>query len=291
MTITKALIAAAGRGTRFLPVVKQYPKELVPILAKPNIQYLVEEALNAGLTDICIVQRPGEKNIQKYFSRDPELEKYLSNNNKLQYLESLENIWSKAKLSFIDQDPSLPYGNASPALSALDFIGSDPFVYMFGDDLTVEDNVGSYLSDLIKLFQDKSADIVSAVQQVPIEEIHLYSSIQFDPSDPQRMLKVVEKVPKEDAPSNFTQLGRFVVSPKMLEVLKVLPTGQGNELWWTDGVNKLAQTGLAYGLESPQNAWMTTGDPLRWLKANIRYALMDNSIKDNLKEYLKNLNL
>lgn len=290
MNITKAVIAAAGRGTRFLPVVKQYPKELVPILAKPNIQYLVEEAQAAGITQICIVQRPCETNIEKYFTPDPELKNYLTQNNKLEYLASLEKIWSTIKLTFAFQDTSLPYGNASPALSVVDFIGSDPFIYMFGDDLTVEENPGAYLSSLIKLFHDKNADAVAAIQQVPWEEISRYGSIEFDPKDKQHIIGVKEKVPRKVAPSNFTQLGRFVVNSKIIDILKKQPVSQG-ELWWADGMNTLAQTGLVYGLESPQNAWMTTGDPLRWLKANIRYGLMDETIGDDLKKYLHSLNL
>jgi UTP--glucose-1-phosphate uridylyltransferase len=290
MNITKAVITAAGRGTRFLPVVKQYPKELVPILAKPNIQYLVEEAQAAGITQICIVQRPGETQIEKYFTPDPELKDYLTQNNKLEYLASLEKIWSSVKLTFAFQDTTLPYGNASPALSVLDFIGSDPFIYLFGDDLTVESTPGAYLSSLIKLFIDKNADSVAAIQQVPWEEISRYGSIEFDPSDKQRIIGVKEKVPQEVAPSNFTQLGRFVVNSKIIDILKNQPVNQG-ELWWADGMNTLAQTGLVYGLKSPQNAWMTTGDPLRWLKANIRYGLMDESIKDDLKKYLQSLDI
>src|SRR5574343_238852 len=132
--ITKCVIAAAGRGTIFLPVVKSYPKELVPILSKPNIQYLIEEAIGTGITEIAIVHRLGENTLEKYFSPDADLEKYLSDNNKLEYLDSLKNIWSKAKLTFIEQDPNLPYGTGSPLLTAKPFIGNDNFIYMYGDD-------------------------------------------------------------------------------------------------------------------------------------------------------------
>ena len=135
MSVTKCVIAAAGRGTRFLPVVKSYPKELVPILSKPNIQYLIEEAIGAGITEIAIVHRLGENTLEKYFSPDSDLEKYLTDNNKLEYLDSLKNIWAKAKLTFIEQNPDLPYGTGSPLLSAKKFVGLDPFIYMYGDGL------------------------------------------------------------------------------------------------------------------------------------------------------------
>ena len=138
MNITKAVIAAAGRGTRFLPVVKQYPKELIAILDKPQIQYLVEELIGAGITDICIVHRHGDPSIKRYFTPDPELENYLEKNQKETYLDSLRSIWSKVNFKFIPQPRHLPYGNASPVLAAKNFIQNDPFIYLFGDDITIE---------------------------------------------------------------------------------------------------------------------------------------------------------
>jgi len=143
--ITKALITAAGRGTRFLPAVKSYAKELVPILNKPQIQYLVEEAIAAGITEICIVHRPSDTSLKNYFTPDSELTDYLTKINKLDAIESLQKIWDSTKLIFIPQDPTLPYGNASPILAAKSFIGLNPFVFMFGDDLTVEKEIGRYL--------------------------------------------------------------------------------------------------------------------------------------------------
>ena len=145
MKIKKGVIAAAGRGTRFLPVVKGYPKELVPILDKPNIQYLVEEMVGAGIDEIAIIHRHGDNKIKKYFTPDPELEKFLKDSGKEEYLSSLKNLWKKVKVwKFIPQGRSLPYGNASPALAAKGFLGKDPFVFMFGDDMLIEDNPGDF---------------------------------------------------------------------------------------------------------------------------------------------------
>ena len=290
--ITKAVIAAAGRGTRFLPAVKSYPKELVPILSKPNLQYLVEELIGAGITEIAIVHRFGEDAIKKYFSPDADLEAYLNQNNKLQYLDSLKAIWSKVKLTFIPQPLDLPYGNGSPIIAAKDFIGSDPFVYFFGDDLTVEAVPGAFLSKMIATYDQYQPAAVVAVKDVGPVEIVRYGSAKYidDPKYPHRITAMLEKLPADQAPSTFGQGGRFVLSNQTLQILSTQETGLGNELWLADAVNTLAATSvvLTQAFEGDSD-WMTTGDPLRWLKANIAVALLDPSMKDDLLSFLKTL--
>ena len=292
--INKAIIAAAGRGTRFLPVVKSYPKELVPILSKPNIQYLIEEAIGAGITDIAIVHRLGENSIEKYFTPDADLEKYLIENNKLAYLDSLKSIWAKAKLTFIAQPADLPYGNGSPILAAKEFIGSDHFVYMFGDDLTVEPIPGQFLSQMITTFDQYQPDSVIAVKDVGKEEISRYGSAQYieDAQYPHRISAMLEKLPADQAPSTFAQGGRFVISNKVVDILEHQSTGLGNELWLADAQNNMAKNGivLTQAFEG-ESDWMTTGDPLRWLEANIAVALQTPQFKDDLQEFIKNLNV
>ncbi len=292
MTITKAVIAAAGRGTRFLPVVKAYPKELVPLISKPNIQYLIEEAIGAGVTQIAIVHRLGENSIEKYFSPDPELEKYLTDTNKLEYLDSLKSIWNKTKLTFIPQPANLPYGNGSPVLAAKDFIGSDDFVYMFGDDLTVEPVPGQFLSKMINTFDQYSPASVIAVKDVGLEEISRYGSAQYmeDPNYPHRISAMLEKLPADQAPSTFAQGGRFVISNKIISVLENQPTGQGNELWLADAQNYLAKNDVVLTQAFEADAdWLTTGDPLRWLIANITLALNDPKYHDDLTKFINSL--
>ncbi len=290
--ITKAVIAAAGRGTRFLPVVKSYPKELVPILAKPNIQYLIEEAIGAGITDIAIIHRLGENSIEKYFSPDADLESYLVQNNKLEYLDSLKAIWSKAKLTFIAQPADLPYGNGSPILAAKEFIGSDDFVYMFGDDLTVEPIPGQFLSRMITTFGQYNPSAVIAVKDVGPEEISRYGSAQYieDANYPHRISAMLEKLPADQAPSTFGQGGRFILSNKVISLLSTQSTGIGNELWLADANNNMAKNDvvLTQAFEG-QEDWMTTGDPLRWLQANIAVALQDPKFKDDLTEFIKKI--
>ena len=292
--ISKAVIAAAGRGTRFLPVVKAYPKELVPILSKPNLQYLIEEAVGAGITDIAIVIRSGETKIQDYFSPDENLEKYLLENNKIEYLDSLKSIWGKAKLTFITQPENLPYGTGSPLLAAKEFVGSDPFVYMYGDDLTVEAVPGQFLSKMIATFEKYQASEVIAVKDVGKEEISRYGSAQYidDPNYPHRISAMLEKLPADQAPSTFGQGGRFVLSNKIIEILENQSTGLGNELWLADANNNMAKNGivLTQSFEG-QEDWLTTGDPLRWLQANIIVALQDPKYKDDLTQFIKSLEI
>ena len=289
--ISKAVIAAAGRGTRFLPVVKSYPKELVPILDKPNIQYLVEEAIGAGITDIAIIHRIGENSIEKYFSPDKDLEDYLISNNKTEYLNSLKNIWQKVKLIFIPQSADLPYGNGSPILAAKDFIGSDNFVYMFGDDLIVEETYGQYLTKMVTSLEEYNSDAVVSTQEMPTEEMKRYGAVvpHTNPSVPHQISALLEKT--DPPPSNFAVVGRYVISNKILDVIKNQGTTKDNELWLADALNTMAQNGVVVDEPITNGVWMTTGDPLRWLEANIAVALKDPKLKDDLKEFLKNLDV
>ena len=291
--VTKCVIAAAGRGTRFLPVVKGYPKELIAIIDKPNIQYLIEEAIGAEITQIAIVHRSNEHSIEKYFTPDPELTSYLTKNNKLDRLNSLENIWSKAKLTFIEQPPSLPYGNASPLLAAKDFIGNDNFVYMFGDDLTVEPTPGQFLSKMINTFKQHQPAIVAAVKDVGKEEISRYGSAKYvdDPKYPNRISAMLEKLPADQAPSTMAQGGRFVVSAaKIFPVLEKQGLSRDNELWFADAENTLAQTDIVL-TESFENEvdWLTTGDPLHWLQANITLALQNPALHNDLVKFIQKI--
>lgn len=287
--IQKAVITAAGRGTRFLPVVKIYPKELVPILDKPNIQILVEEILGAGIKNICIVHRPEETTIKNYFTPDLQLEEYLTKNNKMEFLQSLQKIWAEAKLEFVAQGANLPYGNASPALAAKDFIGTDDFAYVLGDDLIVENIPGQYLSQMIITFEANHADAVVSTQEMPTEEMKRYGAVvpHSNPSVPNQISALLEK--QDPPPSNFAVLGRYIASNKIMNVLQTQGISKDNELWWADALNSLAQSGLVINEPITNGIWMTTGDPIRWLKANIVFALNDPKYKDDLTQFIKTL--
>jgi UTP--glucose-1-phosphate uridylyltransferase len=292
--ITKALITAAGRGTRFLPVVKGYAKELVPILNKPQIQYLVEEAIAAGITEICIVHRHGEKSLRDYFKPSPDWESYLRKIGKLNHLDSLKTIHQKLKtLKLIPQPRHLHYGNASPILAAKSFIGTDPFVLMFGDDLIIEKESGRYLKKMISTYEKYSPAIVVSVKDVGPEEISRYGSAKYisDPEYPNRITGMFEKLPAATAPSFFGQGGRFIVNgAKIYPILAKQSLSRDRELWFADAVNTLAATDIVITEATDKESdWMTTGDPLRWLKANITVALNDQNLGPKIKSFLKKI--
>jgi len=292
MKITKAVIAAAGWSTRFLPAVKSYAKHLVPIWDKPQIQYLVEECIASGITQICIVHRHGEKTLKQHFQYDPTLEEYLNSTNKQKHMDSLHQIWQKIEnFKFIPQARSLPYGNGSPILAAKSFIDSDPFVFMYGDDFVLENQPGKYLSSLISTFIKQKAEAVCGVQQVLHSEINRYSSVQFKKnSDYKNQIQtVIEKPPVDQAPSDLTLFGRFIFSPQIIDVLKTTTTSRG-ELWLTDAVNTLAQSKLVIAQATTKDSpWLTTGDPLNWLKANLLFTRQNPDIYPQIKEFLKKL--
>lgn len=287
--ITKAVITAAGRGTRFLPAVKYYPKELLPIMDKPNIQILVEEIIAAGIKEICIVHRPGDQAIKGFFTPDPVLEQYLKDNNKLEFLASLQKIWDTAKIYFVAQSDELPYGNASPTLAAKDFIGTDDFAYILGDDLIIEDQIGTYLKKMIDTFEKYNCDAVISTQEMPTAEMKRYGAVvpTLNSSIPNQISELLEKT--DPPPSNFAVVGRYIVKNKIMDVISSQGTSKDGELWFADALNTLAKTGLATHEPITNGVWMTTGDPIRWLKANIALALKDPRYEDELKEYLSSL--
>jgi len=291
--IRKAVISAAGFGTRFLPTVKAYPKELLPILDKPNLQWVVEELIAADIDQIMIIHRPDSVEQKRYFTPDKKLEDYLKANNKSSYLGSLRAIWQKAELYFMPQDPKLPYGNACPALTAEKWLNKEPFVFLWGDDLLLEKKPGEFVKKLITIFNKYQAAIVAGVQEVPWEEINRYGSVKYTLNSkiPNQLEGVLEKLPADQAPSNMAQFGRFVVSPRVFETLNKQAAGKDNEIWFTDLVNHMAQNDIVIAETVENGQWLTTGDPLRWLRANIEYGLVDPTIQKELKEYLKSLKI
>jgi len=289
MTIKKAVIAAGGWSTRFLPTVKTYAKVLVPILDKPQIQYLCDELVNNDINQICIVHRHGEKSLRQHFKPDAILDAYLTKNNKNQYMDSLNNLFKKASFTLIPQSNSLPYGNGTPILSAKNFIGNDPFIYMYGDDLLIEKVPGSFLKKAINTFISQQASGVTAAQPVPMDQINRLSSVKIKAGTTNQIDTVIEKPKPKDAPSNLCIFGRFIFSNKIVSVLKKTAVTKG-ELWLTDAVNNLAQTDKVLVEPTTKDSyWKTTGDPLNFLKANLAIAWLNPDIKKDLKTYINNL--
>lgn len=290
MKITKAVIAVAGYGTRFIPATKVQPKEMLPIVDKPIIQYLVEEAVASGITDIVLVTRAGGQSLEDHFDDSRELELHLEAQQKWQELEEVRRIPRLANFIFVRQGKDRPYGNGTPLLCAKPLIGPDEaVVYMFGDDI-VKSKVPC-TQQLIDVYYKYNPSAVIAVQEVSAQEISRYGAAKIKAgSDRNELEYIVEKPSPAEAPSNLAQLGRFVLSSKIINVLENLSVGKGGELWLTDAIDKLAATDSVI-VHSIEGQWLTTGDPLRFLKTTVEFALDRPDISADFAEYLRGLDL
>jgi UTP--glucose-1-phosphate uridylyltransferase len=285
----KGVITIAGYGTRFLPASKAVPKELFPIVGIPLIQHHVESLVAAGITEIIVVVRGTSEVVQRHFAPEAALESYLAKSGKLDKLEQVRRISSMAEIVFVRQSESLPYGNASPALAARPWLNSgEPFYYMFGDDIIVGD-VPVPVQMLDAFFKFHPAAVL-ATQRVPDEETHLYGCIELKPGSENEMARIIEKPDPGTAPSNWVQIGHFVFTPELFDVLQGSELGRGGELWMADAVDRLAARSSV--IVQPIDAlWMAAGDPLRQLKANIEMALRREDMRDDLIAYLRSLDL
>jgi UTP--glucose-1-phosphate uridylyltransferase len=289
VTIKKAVIAVAGFGTRFLPATKVLPKELMPIVDKPVVQYLVEEAVAAGIEDIILVTRPGSQGIADHFDSSRELEIHLEEQKKDDYLKAVKRLPELAHFAVVRQSRHLPYGNGTPLLAAQRFLGNEPFVYMFGDDLVLGDV--SCTRELVDLYDRFRPDAVVAAEEVPREETKRYGIVKLKPgTNPPEMETLVEKPDPERAPSRLAQFGRFILPPRVIELLEKTALNRG-ELYLADAIDTLCREGGRVLVHRPSGTWYTMGDPLNFLKATVAYALKDPEIGKGFAEFLRTLRL
>ena len=290
MKITKAVIAVAGYGTRFIPATKVQPKEMLPIVDKPVVQYLVEEAVASGITDIILVTRSGNQALEDHFDSSLELELHLETQEKWQELEKVRRLPDLANFIYVRQNKNLPYGNGTPLLCAKSLIHpGEAVVYMFGDDV-VKSEVPC-AKQLIDVYYNYQPAGVIAVQEVPNQEISRYGAAKLKPgTDRNELEHIVEKPSPDSAPSNLAQLGRFVLSYRAVEVLENITIGQGGELWLTDAIERLAATDSVI-VHPIEGKWFTTGDPLRFLKTTVEFALDRPDIGAEFAQYLRGLDL
>jgi UTP--glucose-1-phosphate uridylyltransferase len=293
MTITKAVIAVAGFGTRFLPATKAVPKELLPIVDKPIIQYLVEEIVESGIRDIILVTRAGNQAIADHFDSSRELEVHLEESGKAELLQSVQSIAQMANIAVVRQGRHLPHGNGTPLLAARRYLDEgEPFVYLFGDDLVLSKT--PCIKQLIDVHQQHKPDGVIAFQEVPNSEINRYAAATFKPgTKPPEIAALVEKPDPKTVTSNLAQLGRFLLPWRSIEILEEMSheiQGKRQELYLTYANNQLCQEGrvLAHTIEGQ---WMTTGDPLRYLKTSVEFALQHETIGREFASYLRSLEL
>lgn len=287
--VKKAIIAAAGYGTRFLPATKNQPKEMLPIIDKPIIHYLVEECVASGITDIIIVTRAGQGIMEDYFDSHVELEHYLNQNGKNDYLATIREIPQLANFVYVRQKKDYPYGNATPLLCASPLIDDDEsFAYLFGDDLVLSKK--PCLKQLIDTYQKSGSDGVIAVQEVPDNEVNRYGIVKYNKKN-MELEGIVEKPEIGKAPSNLADFGRFVLNYKTIKALKKMKTGLSGELWLVDAITNAKKAGARFIVNPIEGEWLTTGDPLRYMKTQVRFALERKDIGNEFKEYLKDLKL
>ncbi|ARK32203.1 UTP--glucose-1-phosphate uridylyltransferase GalU [Halalkalibacter krulwichiae] len=287
MKVRKAIIPAAGLGTRFLPATKAQPKEMLPIVDKPTIQYIVEEAIASGIEDIIIVTGRGKRAIEDHFDKSYELEETLAAKEKFELLKEIQGISNLANIHYIRQKEPKGLGHAIACASS--FIGNEPFAVMLGDDI-VESNVPC-LKQLMNVF-DRYHSSVIGVQQVPDQDVSKYGIINPKGSEiePKTLSieSLVEKPKLADAPSNYAIMGRYVLRPEIFSILKNLAPGAGNEIQLTDAINVLndSQAVLAYHFDGKR---YDVGDKLGFVKATVDFALNRKDLKDDVQAYLKEI--
>lgn len=285
--ITKAIIPAAGLGTRFLPATKAMPKEMLPIIDKPTIQYIVEEAARAGIEDIIIVTGKHKRAIEDHFDNQGELEATLEKTNKLELLEKVRFSTNLANIFYVRQKEQKGLGHA--ILTAKQFIGDEPFAVLLGDDIV--DSEVPAIQQLMEVY-DQTEKSVIGVQEVKVEETSRYGII--DPKKQEGRLydvnKFVEKPAPGTAPSNLAIMGRYVLTPDIFAYLQNQEEGAGGEIQLTDAIERLNADNQVYAYDFEGNRY-DVGEKLGFVKTTIEYALKDVEMQTELKAFIKGLNL
>lgn len=285
--IKKAIIPAAGLGTRFLPATKAMPKEMLPILDKPTIQYIVEEAARAGIEDIIIVTGRHKRAIEDHFDSQKELEMVLKEKGKSELLEKVQYSTELANIFYVRQKEQKGLGHAIS--SARQFIGNEPFAVLLGDDI-VESEVPA-VKQLIDVYKETGHSVIG-VQEVPEADTHRYGII--DPLTKNgrqyEVKKFVEKPAQGTAPSNLAIMGRYVLTPEIFDYLKTQKEGAGNEIQLTDAIERMNNDNQVYAYDFEGERY-DVGEKLGFVKTTIEFALKDDSMKEELTRFIKELGL
>lgn len=287
MKIKKALITAAGFGSRFLPITKTFPKEMLPILNKPIIQYLIDECVASGIEEIIIVA--GASDIDKFedyfFNKVEEIKNLMFAQKKEERWQKVADVLNLKGIKIIPQNETLPYGNGRPVLTAKEYLkDEEAFVVMFGDDMVISEIPA--VKQLINYFNANECDGLMGVQRMPMEEVCKYGVIEIKEGTENQVKKVIEKPKIEESPSDLCTYGRFIMTPKIFNYLSAENTGKDGELWLQDANDKLAHDGKVL-FNHIDGQWVTTGDPYTYLETFLRYAMKDNEIKSKLENFIK----
>lgn len=283
MRVKKAIIPAAGLGTRFLPATKAQPKEMLPIVDKPTIQYIVEEAVNSGIEDILIITGRNKRAIEDHFDKSFELEVTLEQKGKHDLLKIVKDISEMVNIHYIRQKEANGLGHAIYCAKA--FIKDEPFAVLLGDDIVYSEK--PCLLQLMEQYENYQATILG-VQGVSIEDVDKYGIISGEKISDKiyRVDDLVEKPDKDNAPTNVAILGRYIITPGIFEILEHIKPGAGGEIQLTDALKELANRERMYAFEF-QGERYDVGDKLGFLKATVEFALRRDDIKNDFMDYLK----
>ncbi len=285
MKLRKAVIPVAGLGTRFLPATKTVPKELLPIVDIPSIQYVVQEAVDAGIEEIIFVTGRGKDGIEDHFDEAPELEQLLAARGNHEMAQTLRKIAEMTEVVSVRQKKPLGLGHA--VLCARDLVGDEPFAVMLADDLIDAEVPG--IRQLLDIFEETSESVI-ALMQVPQSEVHQYGVIKGREIK-KRLYQVeatVEKPLAKDAPSRMAIIGRYVLRPEIFQILQNLPPGRGGEIQLTDGLSQLVRERKIFGCEFVGDRY-DIGDKFGFVRATVAFALKRPDLRDKVLEYLKSI--
>lgn len=285
MKVRKAVIPAAGLGTRFLPATKAQPKEMLCIVDKPAIQYIVEEALASGIEEILVIIGRNKESIANHFDQTPELDHNLASKNKEELLAISKGLSEMANIHFVRQKEAKGLGHA--VLCAKAFVGDEPFAVLLGDDIVTGEVPA--LKQLMDTHEKYGASVLG-VQTVAEDQVDKYGIVDGEMIEDRtyEVKRLIEKPSIDEAPSNVAALGRYVLTPEIFECLEKTPRGKGDEIQLTDGMDLLRETQkiMAYDFSGKR---YDTGDKLGYLKATVEFALEHEGLKDGFKEYLKEI--
>jgi len=289
--ITKVVIPAAGFGTRFLPQTKAMPKEMLPVVDKPVIQYVVEEAVDSGIKNIIIVTGSNKRAIEDHFDVPLEdLTKNLLQGKKLHLLEEVRKISEMANFIYIRQKG--PYGNGTPILSAEPAIEDEPFAVLWGDEFIY--SKPPRLAQMIKVYEKYGGIVISGVKIDNKDDLKRYGIADLTPIEKNiyKINKIIEKPEPEEAPSNIATHGGYILPPEIFRALKKIKPGKGGEIWLVDAINFLKNEGVPLYTVVIENArYYDTGDKFEYLKTVIEFALEHKEINGDFKKFLKSLKI
>lgn len=286
--IRKAIIPAAGYGTRFLPATKAMPKEMLPIVDKPIIQYVVEEAVASGIEDIVIVTGWNKRSIEDHFDFPFALERYLRESGKEKQAEEVRKVAEMANFVYVRQKG--PYGNGTPVLNARHVIGDEPFAILWGDEF-IHSNPPR-LKQMMDVWEKYKVPNISAVR-VPKAAVGKYGIADVSPVSEGvfKINKLVEKPKPSEAPSDLAAHGAYIMTPRLFEVLAETPLGKNGELWLVDAIATLAKEQDVYAVEIKNGKYYDTGNKLEYLKAVVEFGLKHPDLDGDFREFLKNIKL